>query len=990
MLKKIFYILSNFHLCIVFVLHKQTFAYIMKIRLSIILLLVAVFCNAQLLSWSPSFIKETSSTITITANSNFGNQSLKNIIDTNNVYVHIGAITNLSATPADWKYSKFTWATTNAAAKANYIGNNKYVFTINGGLTSFFNITNATEKVLKIAILFRTGDGSKVLRNSDGGDMYIPVYDNNLAIRIDTPFRTPFYKLGNEVISKSVGDNISFTANTNINANLELFLNGASLTTSNTSTTASATGILTSTGNQVLIAKATDGVSTVADTINFLVTPPVTIAEVPTGMQDGINYDAADATKVTLVLYAPLKNKVSVIGDFNNWTETLLHQMNKNAAGTRFWITLTGLTPNKEYGYQFKIDNTLTVADYYAEKILDPWSDQYITATIYPNLLPYPANKTTGIVSVFQTAKTPYVWQNNFTRPNKNNLFIYELLVRDFTADKSFKTLKDSIGHLKRMGITAIEIMPVIEFEGNNSWGYNPSFFMAVDKAYGTETAFKQLIDECHKQGIAVIMDIALNHAFGQSPMVQMYWDAVNNKPAANNPWFNVNDKHPFGVGYDFNHESQATIDFLDRVVAHWLINYKIDGFRWDLSKGFTQFNSGTNVGLWGNYDASRIAIWKRIYDKMMTISPNSYCILEHFADNAEEVVLANYGMMLWGNANYNYRSFSKGDQANGTDFSWATSLSKGFAKQNLITYSESHDEERIVYDTKSNGLSSGTVNTKDLNTALKRQEALAAFLTMTPGPKMMWQFQELGYDFSINTCTNLTINNNCRLDEKPIRWDYENNPNRLAIKNAYTKLLALKNNPAFSTAFTGNNYSFSNANSLLRTLTVVDTSIKIVVVANLDFTTYTAAAIPFPATGLWFGYNKDTVIKVTGSTTGITLQPNEYMVFTNKNINNIPTSIFSPTGYNVTNLKMTISPNPITNVSLLKYQLPESGQVNIKLMGIDGKLIANIFNGKKTKGEQQIEINKSIIKTVFATGTYFLQIDINGKKQTEKIYLVN
>ena len=89
------------------------------------------------------------------------------------------------------------------------------------------------------------------------------------------------------------------------------------------------------------------------------------------------------------------------------------------------------------------------------------------------------------------------------------------------------------------MGINAIEMMPVNEFEGNLSWGYNPDYYFAPDKYYGPANNMKQFVDNCHKKGIAVIMDIALNHSFGQAPMVQLYWDAVNSRPAANNPWFN-------------------------------------------------------------------------------------------------------------------------------------------------------------------------------------------------------------------------------------------------------------------------------------------------------------------------------------------------------------------------------------------------------------------------------------------------------------------
>ena len=108
---------------------------------------------------------------------------------------------------------------------------------------------------------------------------------------------------------------------------------------------------------------------------------------------------------------------------------------------------------------------------------------------IIPNLKPYPTGKTSGIVSVLQTAKPAYNWQvPNFAKPDKRNLVIYELLVRDFVATQTLATVKDSIAYLKKLGITAIEVMPFNEFEGNNSWGYNPDFYFAPDKMYGTET----------------------------------------------------------------------------------------------------------------------------------------------------------------------------------------------------------------------------------------------------------------------------------------------------------------------------------------------------------------------------------------------------------------------------------------------------------------------------------------------------------------------
>lgn len=234
--------------------------------------------------------------------------------------------------------------------------------------------------------------------------------------------------------------------------------------------------------------------------------------------------------------------------------------VNSDPASGRWWVQVDNLTPDTEYAYQFLVDGQLRVADPYGEKILDPRNDAFIPAVTYPNLKAYPTGKTTGIVSVLQPGQTPYAWQaTNFQRPARPNLVVYELHLRDFIARHDYQTLTDTLAYLQRLGVNAIELLPVSEFEGNDSWGYNPSFYFAPDKYYGTKNAYKTFIDACHRRGMAVIMDMVLNHSFGQSPMVQLYFDNTAGKPAANSPWFNVDATHPFNVGYDFNHESPYT-----------------------------------------------------------------------------------------------------------------------------------------------------------------------------------------------------------------------------------------------------------------------------------------------------------------------------------------------------------------------------------------------------------------------------------------------
>lgn len=958
-----------------------------KAYLFVIIFFIALGSYAQLLKTTPEIVQDNSTNIDVVLDASYGNKKLLNYATTSDIYVHIGVITSLSSNSSDWKYSKFTWGTTNAAAQCVYLGSNKWKYTITGGIRTFFGITNSAEKIIKIAIIFRNGAGTIQQGNADGSDPFIPVFDNGNTVRITDPFRQFTFVQTPEPNTKTTGATISVSAASTLTSDLRLLFNGSQIGTQTATNTITASAVLT-TGTQTFIAEATNAGVTVRDTLSFFIAGGNTVAALPAGLKQGINYET-DNTACTLVLYAPLKSRVSVIGDFNNWTESSAYQMNQTPDGTTYWIRLTGLTAGTEYAYQYLVDGALKVADYNTEKILDPSNDSYISTSTYPNLKAYPTGKTTGIVSLLQTAKPVYSWQStNFTRPDKRNLVIYELLIRDFVATQNIQTVKDSLTYLKRLGVNAIELMPFNEFEGNDSWGYNPSFYFAPDKAYGTETAVRQFIDECHKQGIAVIMDMVLNHSFGASPMVQLYWDAANSRPAANSPWFNQVATHPFSVGYDFNHESQATKDFVDRVLEHWLTNYKIDGFRFDLSKGFTQTNNPTDVNAWGLYDASRVAIWKRIYDKMQTLSTNSYCILEHFAENKEEIELSNYGMLLWGNSNYSFNQSTMGYNT-GSDLQTTVfnSPTRGWSKPHLVGYMESHDEERLAYKNAMYGNASGSYNIKDLATSMKRNEMAAAFWALIPGPKLMWQFGELGYDYSINTCGDLTVSNNCRLSAKPVKWDYYSNPSRLSLYNVYAQLFALKLKPNYLSTFTSANTTYDLASNV-KWLKLTTDSLNVVVLGNFDVVP-ASINISFPNAGTWYSYLTGTSRAATGTLETINLQPGEYYVFTNKDVKNATTTAILPTAPMLLNMSLNIAPNPARQNAVISYDLPESGQVAIQLLSAEGIRIRSIYNGYQVKGVHSLSLNNSS-NTIGsnASGIYFLQLMVNGKQKIEKLII--
>ena len=866
-----------------------------KMPLLFISLLGYFIADAQLLTWSPQFPND-NSTITITVDASKGNKGLLDY--TGAVYLHLGLITSLSTSASDWRYSPTVWGTTTAPV-ATSLGNNKWSFTITNP-RAYFNApagVPAGETILRIAILFRTAAGDKAQRNTDGSDMYVPIYPaGGNYIRFTTPFILPNYNKANEPITAIVGQQVAVTATASTTAGtLNLYFNGAKITGPVTgSATISGSPTVASAGGQKIIAELVVAGISYYDTVQFYLPPPNTILPIPPGAREGINYWPG-CDSVTLVLYAPNKINAVVLGDFtgNNWLPQSQFQMNKTPDGNYYWLTLHGLTAGTEYAFEYLVDNTIYIADPYSEKVLDPWNDQYIPVATYPGLKPYPANPNVsaavnGIVGVLQTCAVPYNWQvTNFIKPDKRNLITYELLVRDFGAARNYQMLIDTISYFKRLGINAIELMPVNEFSGNESWGYNPVFYLALDKAYGTKNKFKEFIDLCHKNGIAVILDVVYNQLDAlNAPEGKLYWDGANNRPAANNPWLNPVAPHPYSVFNDLNHTSAATRYWVGRAMDYWVSEYKIDGYRIDLAKGFTQTVS--NETTVENFDGSRVDNLFRYYDSLVPKYPGTYMILEFLGQQRfEEQLYAGHGFMLWGNNNPTYNQNTMGYASN-SDFSKIVynSPQEAFTAPAEMGYMESHDEERLMYKNEQYGNSSGSYNVKTLATALERQAAAAAVFFTVPGPKMIWQFGERGYDTTINFGGNRTAN-------KPPLWEYMQDANRLKLWNVYSKLINLRlsnpavfNNPTFS-------YDFNDNSGLFRRFQIADTAasgMKVTVVANLDVVAQTRT-ISFQSTGKWYNYlgnGTGTGINGTAGRTfalaaaaqTITLQPGEYHVY--------------------------------------------------------------------------------------------------------------
>jgi 1,4-alpha-glucan branching enzyme len=898
---------------------------------------------------------EVDQSITITVNINSNATNCNSISNPSTVYMHSGVGTD--ANP--WMNTIGNWGSDDGVGEMT--NNNDGTWSITLVPETYYSISaSQTSSISTMGMVFRNQTGAQELKASSCSDFFFNVGAFQLTLNAPSNITT--------ILTSEQALQIVATAT--LTSSFTLKANGISIDQKAGIKTYSFSPTPSENTAYTLEANNNGDIKSIA--FNAIIKPTVPEAAVPEGMKDGMNLDSSDYTKATLVFYAPEKEFIHLIGDVNNWAVDDNYLLKKDPSTDRFWIELTNLTPQTNHSYQYLIEGVLRVADPYSTTILSENNDSYINATTYPNLPSYPTGKTTHAVTVLRTGDTPYNWKTtNFTKPAKTDLVIYELLIRDFDALHSFDAVKSRLDYLQTLGINAIEFMPVSEFEGNESWGYNPSFHMALDKYYGTPNAFKQLIDECHRRGIAVILDVVYNHAAGQNSFYRMYntdQGGYGGQAVANGPFFNQTATHSYSVFNDFNHSKQATKDYVKRTSQYWIDEYKVDGFRWDLTKGFTQNCTSNDEGCTGTYQADRVAVLKEYADYQWERDADSYVIFEHLGGNTEETEWVNYrldegkGILLWGNQNYDYRQAVAGNN-NNSDFSWISYKNRGWSVPANVAYIESHDEERLMVEGLTNGKSTSSYTIRDLSITLDRLKMAGAFYFSVPGPKMIWQFGEIGYDFSINY--------NGRIGNKPIRWDYFENQERKDLYNTWAKMIQLKMN---YDVFKTSNFTLTvgNTNGLKKIQLSNPTApaLKYVtIIGNFGITTQNINPT-FQQTGLWYDLlHKNQSITVTNTNATLSLAPGEYKMYGNS-----PAAL--TTDDVVTNRQqMAVFPNPVKSTFQFKMSTDFVAIYTIEgkeLMRFEGDFKANhkfstndISSGLyllKTKGKQGIFIQKMII----------------------------
>ena len=724
---------------------------------------------------TPLPLQEDSKDVTVYYHADQGNKALAGLPASTQLYAHTGVLTSASKSDSDWKYDP-TWGDNDAKYAMEYVSPNLYKLYI-GDIRKYYGITNPAETIKKLAFVIRTADkdNPKQGKTAAGGDIFVDVLASGLQLALET-------SLDGQLITPDNAE-VTFRLGATQTSDLNLSINGVTIAEKANTKLLEAKYTFLEPGTYTVYGNARDAEGKIVSTsLKLSYAKPSPQVNYPGGVPKMGCVRQPDGS-VLFCLAAPQKTTVVLAGSWNDYSEDDQYTMNyQDYDGQRyFWTSVKGLDETSLYPYYFVVDGLKGVGD--------PYNDKYIKKDVYPDLPPYPTDKVRNVMlGVYQENINDYAWTDkDFKRPAKQDLVIYELLLRDFTGTEgrasgngTVRQAIEKLPYLKQLGINAIELLPINEFNGNISWGYNPNFYFAPDKAYGTPDDYKELINKCHEMGIAVILDMVFNQSDGLHPWYQLY------SPGAN-PFYNLDAPHAYSVLNDWNQGYGLVQRQWHDVIRYWMEEYKVDGYRFDLVKGLGDNDSYANAGdqATNAYNASRVARMRELQKVMETVRPDGYFINENLAGAQEENEMASTGQLNWANVNHESDQFAMGYQSE-------SSLRRFYAPYDsrtwgsTVSYMESHDEQRLAYKQDTYGAAGVKGN---VEMSMRRLGSTAAQMLMAPGAHMIWQFSELGnYDNTKNS------NGGNNTDPKPVRWNLLDNEYRHGLYDSYRALIGIRN----------------------------------------------------------------------------------------------------------------------------------------------------------------------------------------------------
>lgn len=841
------------------------------------MLLGALGLRAQIITTEPAVLQESSQNIVIYYHADQGNKGLMNQPASDPIYAHTGVITSKSATSSDWKYAP-KWLDNSAKYKLTYVSANLWKLDL-GDIRTYYGITDASEKVKQLAFVFRNATGSKEGKTASGGDIFVDVVDAGLQVTLTSSLEGSLITPGNE--------KVTFTASCTQPATLVIDVNGTPIANRQNATALTAEYTFPN-GQFTVTATATINELTVTDQLTVSYPKASQPQDYPGGVPVMGASRQADGS-VLFCLAAPLKSSALIVGAWDDYqvldSRSMYYQ---DYQGNRyFWARVEGLDADKAYPYYYIVDGT-SVGDPYARLVLDPVNDKYIPESVYPGLIPYPYEKIEADnvpLAVYQANLNDYDWQiTGFKGVSKDRLNIYELLVRDFTGTEgkalgngTIRAAMARIPYLKALGINAVELLPINEFNGNISWGYNPNFYFAPDKAYGTPADYKAFIDACHANGIAVILDIVFNQTDWLHPWYQLY-------PSGSNPFYNATAPHAYSVLNDWNQGNPLVQQQFEDCLRYWLTEYRVDGFRFDLVKGLGDNSSYANSGdaATNAYNASRVARMRKLHAAMKSVNADAYFINENLAGAQEENEMAEDGELNWANINTQGGQYAMGYQSD-------SGLKKFYAPDDqrlwgsTVSYLESHDEQRLAYMQNQYG---ATGVKGDITASMHRLGSAACQMILSPGAHMIWQFSELG---NFDNTKDATGGNNT--DPKTVRWNLYDNANRRGLYDSYASLnyIRVKNPELFGEMADFTNNVAASWWAMGRTMYLSYQGKELIAVINPEVTGDKTIDVTFKTRNndeyqvLSKSYNTNPVIDAVNGK--VTVPANCYVVLGNKNV---------------------------------------------------------------------------------------------------------
>ena len=669
-----------------------------------------------------------------------------------------------------------------------------------------------------------------------------------------------------------------------------------------------------------------------------------------------------------LAVYAPsqpvMRVVVNSLENASEEPEALTMYKDPNIQDT-WWIELD--LPGGEYEYEYLLIN--------GNRIADPFSRRLTNGKTRIEIGP-------GGISTADD----FIWSSNdYIRPSMDTLIIYELHVDDFSAQGNgqgtFLDVIDRLDHLKMAGINAIELLPITEFPGTHSWGYDPQLMSAVEENYGTPEEFMRLVDEAHSRGIAVIIDLVWNHIKSTSPIWEIQPDYDLNPYIKLHTDLNPNEAEGSWGMLDWDHFNTNTIDYINRVNKIWVDEYRVDGFRFDAMYmiGWDMQQQEYGIPAWST--------------ELRNHDPTIYQIAEHLPSNPW--LIENTDLSSGWHDSFHDRLLN---DVHGQSLSTMSIMRQivGLheysdwgdpynSRTQAVKYMVSHDEQSILQEMV-------TFNSYSIEEARSRDKFYATILFTSLGIPMLFQGQEFGLQTGWDDDNNNGNYDDEKLQYRPVDWSLLNTDIGQSHLEHYSKLAKLrKSNPAFYEGTFYDLYRYTSQKVIVygyKDESPNNNDDQVVVVANFSSLERTIENVPFLSSGIWYdALNPTNVITIDEDNyyDEYSIPAKSAIVFTNRDYQlAIPSSYESvPDQFQL----VECYPNPFNGKLNIRYHINNVSNIYATIYDLSGKVIKSFESEPKYPGQHQlIWDTKNNNGDAVATGLYFISLSSKNRTTNKKV----